>query len=58
MKVQYGKGKTVYGPGVQIDLTVNGQLCEGGQVYVDPSGAVVYKGKGFSGRGKKRRKAT
>jgi hypothetical protein len=32
-------------------ITVNGELCDKGQVYVDPSGNVVAKGKGFSGRG-------
>jgi hypothetical protein len=77
MKVKHGKGKTEYGPGVQIDLsgeevaraiesyliargavirgertiTVNGRLCEHGQVYVDPAGFVVYKGKKIEGRG-------
>lgn len=66
MRVQYGSGTTVYGPGVSIELdgnevaiaisawlvahgvhvdgprtiTVNGELCEEGQVYVDPSGFV------------------
>jgi hypothetical protein len=38
-----------------VTVTVNGKLCEFGRVYVDPSGDVVYKGKGFSGRGKKRK---
>lgn len=32
-------------------ITVNGELCEKGLVYVDPSGYVVAKGKGYSGRG-------
>jgi hypothetical protein len=32
-------------------VTVNGELCELGRVYVDPSGAVVFEGKRFSGRG-------
>lgn len=32
-------------------ITVNGQLCEYGAVYVDPAGAVVRKGKRFSGQG-------
>ena len=79
MNVQFGKGKTEYGPGVQIDLTgdevaiaidaylvahriyvdgprtitVNGELCEVGKVYVDPSGKVVANGEGWSGRGDK-----
>jgi len=77
MKVKYGKGKTEYGPGVEIKLTgsevavaiytylaahrvhirgaatisVNGELCKKGSIYVDPSGFVVANGKGFSGRG-------
>ena len=60
MKVKFGKGKTKYGPGVQINLTgeevaiaisaylvahqiyvsgartitVNGELCKKGEVYV------------------------
>ena len=34
-------------------ITVNGQLCEKGNVYVDPSGKVVYNGVGYSGRGDK-----
>ena len=67
MKIQYGNGKTEYGPGVSIELedrevvaainawlvahgvhvsgprtvTVNGNLCECGHVYVDPSGCVI-----------------
>lgn len=32
-------------------ITVNGQLCDFGRVYVDPAGTVVYKGEKFSGRG-------
>ena len=32
-------------------ITVNGELCECGHVYVDPSGAVVAGGERFSGRG-------
>ena len=77
MKVKYGKGKTEYGPGVQIDLKgdevataidaylvargvvirgprtirVNGELCDFGEVYVDPAGFVVHKGEKLSGRG-------
>jgi hypothetical protein len=77
MKVSFGKGKTEYGPGVQIDLTgnevamaihtyltahnihiygpatisVNGELCKYGGVYVDPSGSVVANGKGYNGKG-------
>lgn len=34
-------------------INVNGDLCQKGQVYVDPSGSVVAKGKGFDGRGPK-----
>lgn len=77
MTVDYGKGKTEYGPGVQIHLsgdevaiaisaylvahqiyvngprtiTVNGELCEQGHVYVDPSGFVIHEGDKYSGRG-------
>ena len=36
-------------------ITVNGELCEAGQIYVDPSGDVVAKGKGYSGRGPKKK---
>lgn len=32
-------------------IRVNGELCEAGRVYVDPSGFVVRKGKKFGGRG-------
>lgn len=32
-------------------VTVNGELCEVGRVYVDPSGLVVADGKRFTGRG-------
>jgi len=79
MEVSFGKGKTQYGTGVQIDLTgdevamaiytyltahnvhisgaatitVNGELCEYGGVYVDPSGRVVANGEGYNGRGHK-----
>jgi hypothetical protein len=79
MNITYGRGKTEYGPGVQIDLTgdevataimaylvahgvhvdgprtvtVNGDLCAEGGIYVDPSGFVITpKGKRMSGRGK------
>ena len=77
MKIKHGKGKTEYGPGVEIKLTgsevataidaylvahgvyvsgsrtitVNGELCETGRVYVDPSGFVVTDGKRYTGRG-------
>lgn len=41
--------------GVHVDgartITVNGELCERGQVYVDPAGSVFRKGKMISGRG-------
>ena len=79
MQVSFGKGKTQYGTGVQIDLTgrevamaiyayltahdvhisgpatirVNGELCEYGGVYVDPSGRVVANGEGYNGKGYK-----
>lgn len=32
-------------------ITVNGDLCEEGNIYVDPSGKVWAKGQLFSGRG-------
>ncbi|MBB3411179.1 hypothetical protein FHT87_005132 [Rhizobium sp. BK316] len=32
-------------------ITANGDLCEDGQVYVDPGGFVIYNGNKFSGRG-------
>ena len=78
MDIKHGKGKTQYGPGVEINLsgdevaiaidaylvahrvyvdgprtiTVNGELCDVGEVYVDPSGFVIEDGKKISGRGK------
>jgi hypothetical protein len=33
-------------------ISVNGELCEFGNVYVDPSGFVIHDGEEFSGRGK------
>ena len=78
MNMQFGNGKTEYGPGVSINLdgnevataidawlvangvtvsgprtiTVNGELCKIGKVYVDPSGFVITpKGRKLSGRG-------
>lgn len=79
MEISFGKGKTQYGTGVQIDLTgeevaraiytylvahkvhisgaatisVNGELCKFGGVYVDPSGRVIANGEGWNGRGHK-----
>lgn len=35
-------------------ITVNGELCEGGQVRVDPSGFVMANGMRYSGRGPSR----
>ena len=32
-------------------IRVNGALCEGGDIYVDPSAKVISKGRLFSGRG-------
>ncbi len=32
-------------------VTVNGELCESGHVYVDPSGFVIADGVKISGRG-------
>lgn len=37
-------------------ITVNGDLCEEGEVYVDPNGFVIYKGKKLDGKGKKKKK--
>jgi len=34
-------------------ITVNGDLCESGHIYVDPSGKVIAKGIEFTGRGDK-----
>lgn len=34
-------------------VTVNGDLCKEGGIYVDPSGFVVNNGKRWSGRGTK-----
>lgn len=32
-------------------IRVNGERCEVGEIYVDPSGLVIYGGERFSGRG-------
>lgn len=32
-------------------ITVNGELCQEGRIYVDPSGFVIFKGDMYSGRG-------
>jgi len=32
-------------------ISVNGDLCQTGRIYVDPSGTVIHEGKRFSGRG-------
>lgn len=32
-------------------VTINGELCESGHVYVDPSGFVIADGEKISGRG-------
>jgi hypothetical protein len=41
--------------GVHVDgprtITVNGELCEIGHIYVDPSGFVIADGEKISGRG-------
>jgi hypothetical protein len=34
-------------------IRVNGELCEKGKVYIDPSGSVIAKGKILVGRGRK-----
>lgn len=39
----------VHGPRT---ITVNGELCEEGHIYVDPSGFVIHDGVKTSGRGK------
>jgi len=40
--------------GVHVDgprtVTVNGELCKSGRVYVDPSGYVIHKGEKLEGR--------
>mgnify|MGYP000402619565 CR=1 FL=1 len=41
-------GVAVSGPRT---VTVNGELCESGSVYVDPSGFVIADGKRISGSG-------
>lgn len=77
MNVNFGEGRTSYGPGVSVRLTgeevataidaflvahgffvsgprtitVNGELCDEGHVYVDPSGFFVTNGTRLSGRG-------
>ncbi len=77
MKVKFGNGATVYGPGIIISLTgddvasaittwlmlkgvyisgprtvsVNDELCEKGNVHVDPSGYVIHNGQRLDGRG-------
>jgi hypothetical protein len=76
-KVKMGRGRTEFGPGIEVSLTgdevaiaidaflvahgvhvdgprtisVNGELCKVGSIYVDPSGFVVSGGKKYSGRG-------
>ena len=42
------KGIHVSGPRT---IRVNGELCECGSIYVDPSGFVIKKGQKYSGRG-------
>lgn len=32
-------------------ITVNGELCRDGEIYVDPSGFVIADGEKFSGNG-------
>jgi hypothetical protein len=34
-------------------IRVNGELCEYGEIYVDPSGQVIANGEGYNGRGNK-----
>lgn len=40
----------IFGPAT---ITVNGELCKIGSVYVDPSGRVVSDGIGWNGKGNK-----
>ena len=40
----------VYVSGLRT-ISVNGDLCKKGHVYIDPSGFVIVKGKKMSGRG-------
>lgn len=42
------RGVHVHGPRT---VKVNGELCEAGEIYVDPSGFVVTDGTRYSGRG-------
>ena len=42
------RGVAISGPRT---ITVNGDLCEAGGVYVDPAGFVLRKGKKICGRG-------
>ncbi len=32
-------------------ITVNGKLCKRAEIYVDPSGSVIYDGIRYTGRG-------
>ena len=41
-------GVYVHGPRT---IRVNGELCNAGRVYVDPSGYVIFEGAKLSGRG-------
>lgn len=41
-------GVCVQGPRT---VMVNGQLCDSGHIYVDPSGSLLSNGERFSGRG-------
>ena len=44
----------LYARGVHIDgaatIRINGELCEFGEIYVDPSARVIARGKEVSGR--------
>lgn len=42
------RGVVVRGPRT---ITVNGELCETGQIDVDPSGFAIYQGEHFAGDG-------
>lgn len=77
MNIEFGRGTTECGPGIQINLDadevaiaihawlvahgvyvsgprtvrVNEELIECGEIYVDPSGSVIYEGRRFTGHG-------
>ena len=44
----YLVARNVYVDGART-ITVNGELCRRGKIYVDPSGSVIAKGKRIEG---------